>query len=58
MTAKATLLTITQAAELVDGLTKFRVRQMCIEGILPHLKFGNKYLINKKRLLEAVGEYP
>ena len=53
---KASLLTINQAAELVEGLSPFRLRQMCIEGTLPHIRAGNKYMINKRRLLEIIGE--
>jgi len=56
MTARAVLLTIKEAAAEVDGLTPFRVRQMCIDGVLPHIRAGNKYLINKKKLFEVIGE--
>ena len=55
---KPTMLTIKEAAALVDGLTPYRIRQMCISGQLPHIKAGNKYLINKNKLLEAIGESP
>ena len=56
MAAVATMLTINEAAALADGLSAFRVRQMCIEGVLPHIKCGKKYLINKKKLFEVIGE--
>jgi len=53
---KATMLTINEAAALVDGLTSFRIRQMCIDGTLPHIKAGKKYLINQSVLLSVIGE--
>jgi hypothetical protein len=55
---KPTLLTIKECSALVDGLTPYRIRQMCITGELQHIKAGNKYLINKNRLLEIIGENP
>ena len=51
---KITLLTIKQAAELVNGLTEYRVRQMCVHGQLPHIKAGKKYLINKEIFLKYI----
>ena len=42
-----TMLTIKQAASLVQGLTEFRVRELCKTGELPCFKAGKKYLINK-----------
>lgn len=48
---KITMLTIKEAAELVDGLTEYRVRQLCKSGELPTVKAGKKYLINKDILL-------
>jgi excisionase family DNA binding protein len=56
MTQKPKMLTIKEAAALVDGLTPYRIRQMCIDGTLPHIKAGKKYLINKNRLFEVIGE--
>ena len=44
---KITMLTIKEAAKLVDGLTEYRVRQMCINNQVPHIMAGKKYLINK-----------
>jgi hypothetical protein len=38
--AKAIMLTISEAAEVVEGLTKFRIRQMCLDGTLPFIKAG------------------
>lgn len=44
---KIVMLTIKKAAELVDGLTEYRVRELCRSGKLPCFKAGKKYLINK-----------
>ena len=44
---KITMLTIKEAAALVDGLTEYRVRELCRSGSLPCFKAGKKYLINK-----------
>lgn len=53
---KPKMLTINEAAERVDGLTAYRIRQMCIDGILPHFKAGKKYLINERTLFSVIGE--
>ena len=42
-----TMLTIKQATSLVQGLTEYRVRELCKKGELPCFKAGKKYLINK-----------
>ena len=42
-----TMLTIKQAASLVQGLTEYRIRELCKTGELPCFKAGKKYLINK-----------
>lgn len=47
---KITMLTIKEAAVLVDGLTEYRIREMCRSGELPCFKAGKKYLINKEIL--------
>ena len=54
MNNKAKLLTIKQAAQVVDGITEYRIRQMCISGELPCFKAGKKYLINENILLKTV----
>lgn len=54
--AKIRLLTIKEAAELVDGLTEYRIRQMCKSGQLPCFKAGRKYLINAETLYRVVFE--
>ena len=45
------MLTIKEAAALVEGLTEYRVRQMCINDQVPHIIAGKKYLINKDLFL-------
>lgn len=52
---KLTMLTIKEAAELVDGLTEYRVRQMCINKQIPCVMAGKKYLINKDIFLSYLG---
>lgn len=44
---KITMLTIKEAAALVNGMTEYRVRQMCINDQISHIMAGRKYLINK-----------
>ena len=51
---KKRVLTIKEAAKLIDGLTEFRIRQLCISGQLPCFKAGRKYLINEDKLYEVV----
>ena len=46
--ARIVMLTIKEAVALVDGLTEYRVRQMCINDQVPHIMAGKKYLINKE----------
>lgn len=47
---KIVMLTIKEAAALVDGLTEYRVRELCKSGKLPCFMAGKKYLINKETL--------
>ena len=49
---KIVMLTIKEAAALVEGLTEYRVRQVCLSGQVPHIMAGNKYLINKELFLK------
>lgn len=53
-TAQKKLMTIKEAANLIDGLTEYRVRQMCKSGQLRCFKAGRKYLINVDALYQAV----
>ena len=52
---KITMLTIKEAAALVDGLTEYRVRELCKSGELPCVKAGKKYLINLDVLFQFLG---
>lgn len=54
MKNKAKLLTIKQASQLIDGITEYRIRKMCISGELPSFKAGKKYLINEKTLKKVI----
>ncbi len=44
---KIQMVTIKEAAALVNGLTEYRVRELCTKGELHCFKAGKKYLINK-----------
>ena len=51
---KIKMLTIKEASKLIDGLTEYRIRQMCITGELPCFKAGKKYLINHNNLIKLL----
>lgn len=51
MENKIKMLTIKEAATVVEGLSEHRIRQLCKTGKLPCFKAGKKYLINEKALL-------
>lgn len=51
---KRRVLTIKEAAKLIDGLTEYRIRQMCISGQLPCFMAGKKYLIAEENLYKVV----
>jgi hypothetical protein len=53
-TEKPKFLTLKEAAELVDGLTVFRLRQMCLNNEIGYRKFGRKFVISEKILLDFV----
>ena len=48
------LLTIRQAVGVIDGLTEYRIRQLCRTGELPCIKAGKKFLINKQTLISFI----
>ena len=52
MENKITMLTIKEAAAMVEGLTEYRVRQMCVNKQIPCIMAGKKYLIDKDILLD------
>ena len=57
-TPKRKVLTIKEAAKLIEGLTEYRIRQMCLSGQLPCFMAGKKYLISEEALMKAVfGHY-
>ena len=47
MENKITMLTIKEAAAMVEGLTEYRVRQMCVNKQIPCIMAGKKYLISR-----------
>ena len=49
---KPRLLTLKQAAELFDGLTEYRVKMLCTSGQIKYHRFGNKYMVSEKSVLE------
>lgn len=48
------MLTIKEAGKLIEGLSEFRIRQMCLDGTLRSVKAGRKYLICDKVLYETI----
>ena len=55
-TKKPRLLTLKQAAELIEGLTEYRVRMLCINDKIKYHKFGNKYMVSERVILNFFGE--
>ena len=53
---KPRLLTLRDAALLIDGLTEYRVKKLCLDGEIKHHKFGSKYMISERELLKYFGE--
>ncbi|MCL2841747.1 MAG: DNA-binding protein [Defluviitaleaceae bacterium] len=53
---KPKLLTLKQSAALIDGLTPYRVRQLCTEGKIKYHLFGKKVMISEKEILNHFGE--
>lgn len=53
MSEKVHMLTIKEAAKLIKGVSEYRIRKMCINGEILCFRAGNKYLINKAKLLES-----
>lgn len=50
------LLTLKEAAKLIDGLTEYRVRMMCKNGKIKYYRFGNKYMISEREILKYFNE--
>ena len=51
---KRKVLTIKEAAQLIDGIGEYRIRTLCKSGQLRSFKAGNKFLIAEDDLYEAV----
>ncbi len=51
---KKKVLTIKEAARLIDGIGVYRIRQMCKTGQLRAFKAGRKFLIAEDDLYAAV----
>jgi len=51
---KKKVLTIKEAAQLIDGINEYRIRTMCKTGQLRAFKAGNKFLISESDLYTAV----
>ena len=56
ITSNIRMLTINEAADQIPGLTKYRVREMCIKGELPHVRAGKKYLICEQVLIQHLAQ--
>jgi len=53
---KPRLLTLKEAAKLIEGLTEYRVRMLCIAGDIKYHRFGNKYMVSERELLNFFGK--
>ena len=51
---KRRVLTVSEAAKLIDGIGEYRIRQMCKSGQLRSFMAGRKTLIAEHDLFEAV----
>ena len=47
---KPRLLTLKEASKLIQGLTEYRIKTMCLKGELKFFKFGNKYMISEQEI--------
>jgi excisionase family DNA binding protein len=47
-------MTIDEASKQVPGLSKWRIRELCLSGQLPSIKAGRKHLINATTLYDFV----
>ena len=55
---KRKMYTIKEAAQLIDGINEFRIRQMCRSGQLRTFKAGKKFLIAESDLYDAARTPP
>ena len=56
MSREMKLLTIRQAAKLVDGFTEYQIRRLIKENILPHIKSGNRVLIEEQTIYDFIAK--
>lgn len=56
MTRPIKLLTIRQAAKLVDGFTEYQIRRLIKENALPYIKSGNRVLIEEQSIYDFIVE--
>lgn len=54
MNKQLKLLTIRQAAKLVDGLSENHIRKLIKENALPHIKTGNRVLIEEQEIYNYI----
>ena len=54
MYRKIKLVTIRQAAELIVGLSEHHIRRLVKENQLPHIKSGNRVLIDEQAIYDFV----
>lgn len=47
--------TIKNAAH-ITGLSQYFLRKGCVEGTIPHIRLGNKYMINMPLMLQRINE--
>ena len=48
------VMTVKEAAALIDGLSEYRLRQMCLSGQIDCIKAGRKILVTEEAVLRAV----
>lgn len=54
MDRKYKLLTIRQASKLVEGLSEHHIRKLIKENHLPHIKSGNRVLIDEQEIYDYI----
>ena len=53
--AQFRLLTLKAAAALIEGLTEYRLRRLCLDGEIRFHRFGNKYMVSDRVVFEYFG---
>lgn len=48
------VMTVKETAALIDGLSEYRLRQMCLSGQVDCIKAGRKILVTEEAVLRAV----